>query len=412
MTLFGCLWLSIIIVAFLNKDIKPMIFVTCIGMIWQSTDVIDINNFSCGPQLITSLFFIAKTLINSPKIVFKKGIKNFICSFIPLMGYILINCYINEKNNFIDVTIIYIYIITFYCLKKYSKNITQKYFEKIIIWITLILLLIGAFQIIINLYNLPKENIIKILFFNDASGGDTYYYSNSTRFYSTFMEPSYVAGLIVGLFMYFFLRKHNGYKHYLIMFLLLLAILLTFSSTAYGTLAIVLVLYTLKYIKKAKTWKYLILAICIILLIGMFTNILDEVIFKKGETGSARTRNRLNSYAQSVFLEKPLIGSGYGTVRASSLFYTLLAEIGIIGFGLYLIPIINICKDVLKIKQNFQLESMVFMVLSMTIAQMIACPDLDLCSFWLAMYLYAIVPKIDMKNKEIEYEKNWNINVS
>lgn len=413
MTLFGIIWLCIIIVAFLYKDIKPMIYVTIIGMLWQSTDFIATDNFSCGPQLVTSMFFILKSIISTSKISFKISLRKTMVSFVPLMIYILIGYLKNTQINIFDVVIIYIYIITFYCLKRYTKNVERNSFEKIIFYITLILLIIGAFQIFINVFHLPKENIIKTLFFNDVSGGDTYYYSNSTRFYSTFMEPSYVAGLIVGLFMYFFLREDNKCRHYIVMALLLIAILLTYSSTAYGTLAIILFLYCLKNIKKRKTWMYIILAVCAIIVIGTFTDILDEVIFKKSETGSARTRNRWNQYAISIFLEKPITGLGYGTIRASSLFYSLLAELGIIGFGLYLLPIVNICKDLFKVRKNFQLESAIFMVLSMIIAQMIACPDLDLCSFWLVMYLYAIVPKKEENNKEIKKnEKNWNINIS
>ena len=62
MTIFGIIWILIAIRLFFIKDIKPMIVFTIIGMIMQCTNVIEFGKFACGPQLITSIIFIIKSI--------------------------------------------------------------------------------------------------------------------------------------------------------------------------------------------------------------------------------------------------------------------------------------------------------------------------------------------------------------
>lgn len=410
MTIFGIIWLLIILIAFCYKDMKPMIYVTVIGMIWQSTNMIDTEKISCGPQLITSIFFIIKSIMYM-KISTKINLKNILFSWFPLGTYILITFFSNNENlvmsKVLNVLIIIIYMVTFHQLKKFSSSMDKNSFEKIIVNLTIILLLIGGIQILINIFHLPKDNIIKTLFFNDVSDGDTYYYLNSTRFYSTFMEPSYVAGIMVGLFMYFFIKEDKKNSDFVLIFFTFIAILLTYSSTAYGALAIVLSLYFLKNITKKKTWIYIILAIIIIIMIALTTNILDKVIFQKGQTASARVRAQWNTRALKAFLNSPTFGNGYKSLRASSLFFSLLGELGIVGLVLYMLPILNISKRIYMANASIQLKSGAYIVIAMSISQMIACPDLDLCSFWLSMYIYAIVPQNQSnKKEENNFEKN------
>ena len=45
-------------ILYLKKDIKYITFITLFSMVFQSTNVISINNLSLGPQIITNIIFI------------------------------------------------------------------------------------------------------------------------------------------------------------------------------------------------------------------------------------------------------------------------------------------------------------------------------------------------------------------
>lgn len=58
-TLFGILWLFLLLVLFLKRNDEYVLFITLIGMLLQSDDVFTLGPESgMGPQVITSIFFI------------------------------------------------------------------------------------------------------------------------------------------------------------------------------------------------------------------------------------------------------------------------------------------------------------------------------------------------------------------
>ena len=58
-TLFGILWLFLLLVLFLKRNDEYVLFITLIGMLLQSEDVFTLGPESgMGPQVITSIFFI------------------------------------------------------------------------------------------------------------------------------------------------------------------------------------------------------------------------------------------------------------------------------------------------------------------------------------------------------------------
>lgn len=415
MTIFGIIWIMLILVTFCMKDIKYILTLTLVGMLFQCSNVIVINEgITCGTQLITSFAFIIKSLTYK----YKKAIgSNKDEKFAILFIYILINSFlINNENslNFLGILQLFVYILTFYRIKKISDFIDKDYLDKCIRIITLIIIGVGFITIFINLLGVSKNNLLQILLYNEKNNPNIYYYKNSNRFYSTFMEPSFVAGVLVGLFAYFYLKDRSDLKKYdkVLLLLIGIAILLTFSSTAYGTLAITLIIIWSKSIKKKKTWFFIILAAISFLTMLMTTDILDKVIFNKSSTSSGIVRDIWNKHAYNSFIENPVFGTGYKTLRASSLALDILGELGVIGLILYLVAIFNSIKYIFTKKNPKNYFSSV-LILAMIISQFIACPDLDLCSFWLVMYIYALSPEETKKDRKgDEYEKDRNINIS
>ena len=410
MTLFGIIWILLIFFCFLHKDIKYMLFLTIISMLIQCSNVFNFPNLRCGPQIITSFAFIIKSLLYKD---IDKEVDNNNMGIPLLIIYIFINYLLINSNsgaNILNLIQIAIYTITFIRIKIVYKFISDEFIDKCIKYITYIILFVGFFNIFINLLGLSKNNIIGILLFNDSKNPNIYYYMNSTRFYSTFMEPSYVAGLLCGLFLYYHIKCNelSSTSNILIEVLLGLAIILTKSSTAYGTFLIIMSTYYLKNIKKRSTWFYIFAGIIIFALIFTCTDILNQVIFKKSVSSSARVREIWNNQARNAFYIKPIFGNGYKTLRASSLYLNILGELGAVGLIIYFNIIRKFLFPILHNKDKKNNIIYNYLVLALIISQLIACPDLDLCSFWLVMYIYKMNSVHSLTNKykmEEKYEK-------
>ena len=401
MTLFGFIWLLIIFIAFVIKDIKPMIIVTIIGMIWQCNNMLDFSFFKCGPQLITSIFFIIKSYCYRIKPISSKD--NLLLShfkiWILFIIYILINFVINNGSvvfqNVMNCMILFIYIFTFYRLLLISEYIQKSDFERVINVLTSIILIFGFIQLIVIALDIPRNSIIKYLVYNDVySSENIFYYKNHFRFYSTFMEPSYVAGLLVGLLCFYIFKKNKSKKDFRYSILINFAIILTFSSTAYILYACVILAYGLKNMKKKQTAFLFPLFIIMIIIIGYSTGIFDTVLFNKLSTKSGQVRTIWNNHAIGVFRENMLLGIGYKTLRASSIVYDILGELGIVGLCIYSFISLKNIKILIGKSSTSIVKIFSFAVIVMFIGQIIACPDLDLCSFWLVMYLFALSSKL------------------
>ena len=60
-------------------------------------------------------------------------------------------------------------------------------------------------------------------------------------------------------------------------------------------------------------------------------SIIENVFLSKMESGSGLVRAQWNNFARQMFYNNIIFGAGYKTARASSLFYSLLGELGISG---------------------------------------------------------------------------------
>lgn len=79
--------------------------------------------------------------------------------------------------------------------------------------------------------------------------------------------------------------------------------------------------------------------------------------------------------------------------RGSSIFYSLLGQMGIIGLTIYFIFNLFIyLSGIIGSKYSDTiLTASKFGVLTTMVCQIIACPDLDLCTYWIWLYIFSFV---------------------
>lgn len=399
-TLFGVVWGCLLFYTVYKKNVESMVFLTLFSMIFQCNNVFVIPSTGVGPQIITSFVFIIFSFLLPYGHVLKIGAKSiqYITPWILLLGVIFVSSIINSSlsKNIFRIIQICIYVICFIRMFSISRNykINLDKITRFIIWFVVI---IGVFQYLMSAGILPKFWIVKQLLFNEQNNPVVFFYnSNVKRVFSTFMEASYCAPVLVGGFYYILYDKfNNNYKKYdnILMLLLLVEIFLTFSATAYAIFIAIgaftsLLLPNNK--KRTLIFKVVFFTICLLGVLLLY----DKLIFmveSKLLSGSGVARNGWNIVALRTFNANKIIGVGYKNSRASSLILTILSEMGIIGLGIYLFAIITMVKNVLKAKEcKVATKKYLILIMSTLLAQFISCPDLDFCVFWLFNYFISI----------------------
>lgn len=398
MTVFGVLWFVVIFWDFIKKPIANTVFLTVLFMTFQSTNVLYINGMGIGPGVLTSIvlvvkiFFIQKFKIR--KIKQAQGV--FFAAFIMvLVSYVsLIFNGILEKNLMLFIMLL-VYVFCFVSIQFIREDIPEEFIYQTLRKIIIFHAIFGIIQFLTSTNILPLRAILNVIFYNDPSTDVVFHRIFYPRIMSTFMEPSYAAGFFVGSFFFLLLYKSRIKQNFWILLLLFIEILLTQSSTAYGAFVMVellLIIFSGQFTVKQK------IIICGGSLIGLlilyygFYSLLDAVIFSKSMTGSYRTREKFNSKAIDAFFSSPIIGIGYKNCRGSSIIYSLLGQIGLIGIVVY----VSFNLFVLFSKRKIKTESRILLtaskvgVLSAIACQVIACPDLDLCTYWIWLYIFSL----------------------
>lgn len=398
MTFFGVIWIVLIIRNMCKANIRPMMELTLVGMIWQCNNVFSFGGISCGPQLITSAFFILKSFFATKSMSLRK-MPAFALPWLFFLVYIPLNAFVIHSEislgEVLNVLQIIVYIVAFIQFYRMSMYTDAQFVDQCVKVLIRILVSVGAIQLLIELLKLPKNTIFATLVYNDTSNTNICYYNkNVFRLYSTFMEPSYCAAIMVGLLFYVVFRKkiYNAKTRYWVIGILILCIILTQSSTAYGTLAIMATLYVFLYIDNVKTWMALGLGCIVVLYLLFGTNLLNTVVLDKFSSGSGTVRANMNSRAWRTFLTSRVTGVGYGNGRGSSIVYTLLAELGLIGFASYTVFLFQMLIQMIHRRKSIHTVMLgaTYMAVAGLLSQIIACPDLDLSSFWLTMYFFAL----------------------
>lgn len=411
-TLFGFIWLFLLGYNICKKNVEKVFFLTLFSMIFQCNDVFIIFSTGIGPQVITSFTFIVFSFfISEYSLKINKKVIFFTFPWFLLLLIIIITNIINLTltKNLFRVLQIYIYIVCFIRLFNLSRiyRIDLDKMIRIIFWFVVI---IGIFQYLMSTGILPKFWIAKSLLFNEQNNPVVFFYNtNVKRVFSTFMEASYCAPVLVGGFYYvMYERFNNNFKKYdnLLLIILLIEIYLTLSATAY-IIFIAVGIFTCLLLpnnKKSFIFKTLFIMVCLLGIIFLYEEVISKVESKL-LSGSGVARNGWNIVALRKFNANKLIGVGYKNSRASSLIFTILSEMGLIGFGVYFFAIFTLFKSILNIKLlKSYVRKYLILLISALLAQIISCPDLDFCVFWLFNYLVGIAYGLSLsKNYKLNY---------
>lgn len=404
MTVFGILWLCIIIWTFAKKDIKYMLATTLLFMTFQCVNVVEIGALGVGPQILTSIVFIAKAMIGyGGKFTYSRRLRILISASLLLVVVSIISCMQNGilVDKILYLIQLFIYVMCFVSINVCVNGVDGETLYKILREIAVFLLIMGFLQLFTTMGFLPLRSILRILFYNDSNGADYifFYRNNYSRISSVFQEPSYFSGLLVGMFYYFLSYVHRWKENIFLLAIIFIELILTTSSTGYGAFLITGIIYILLNSNVKFSWKIAIIAISIVGFAAFYFSaydLLDAVIFSKGESGSGITRRYMNVKAISAYEHSKIWGVGYKNIRGSSLFFSILGEMGSIGMAAYtffnivlLSPILFHKKKDRRIYENT--IGVYFALVSVMACQMIACPDLELCSYWFWVYVVGIV---------------------
>ncbi len=399
-TVFGIAWFAILILAFIKNKAKIMLFMLILGMNFQSASVLILNGNGFGPQIVTSAVFIFWAFFYSKavwerKLVIKKidvPQRIVIVSTVLLCVLIIRSLQENQRMEDKEIIVLYviqliIYMICFLSMHGVSHRFRAEDVDHVIVVVITTVVAIGIIQFLVTTNILPRNVLLETFIYTEDTSSAYYWGSFYLRLFSVFMEPSYCGAFLVGAF-YYLISKENMTKEYLLLSILVVCeILLTFSSTAYGAFALAGIVYVILS-KDKKSLKFLI-PIGILMLIflsvtGILQDVLREVIFEKGNSGSAYTRGVWDDRAIMAFEENCLFGKGYKMVRGSHFYTSILGQVGIVGTILYAGMVLPL---VVAAIWRTECNSEAFFVMGVILAQIIAVPDMDFCVFWLGMYM-------------------------
>lgn len=400
MTLFGLLWILLIVICMIKKNPGWMVAITIIASTLQCNNVMVLGTTGIGPQVITSIMMVIKAILLNKQLKIKiyKNSKGVLLATILLFLVVLVASVCNGviSQNYLRVAQLFVFITCFFCMFGIGKYLDDKYIYKLIRRITIFLVIVGFIQIGITSGIFPRLGIIQTLLYNDTLSDVVYYTRNNyIRILSTYMEPSYYAGYAVGAFYYFLSTKEKRKENLWLLILLFIQIILSFSSTAYGAMCIMAVLFiSSSYEKKIKFYILFGGLFVALIMFVFFNNILDAVIISKMQSGSGITREYWNIAALRNYYSSPIIGVGYKQSRASSIIYTLLSELGVVGLVSYVFLNIHLVYYALSKKaqkQNgMEFTSICLAIIGVVICQIIAVPDVDICTYWMWMNLFAL----------------------
>lgn len=206
MTVFGIFWIIYLFYCLSKKGMYHMFFALSLSMVLQCDNVFQFGSIGIGPQITTSIFFIAYYLFkNQFKFPIQKENGLQLIGLLLLLLPIFIS--LNDQNG-IRFLMLLFYIICSMVVVGVAKYLTYDELYEILYKVSMIVLVIGFFQIPMTMGILPKLWLFKTFIYNDVLMSQFYVYNNFNyvRFFSTFQEPSYCAPFLIAM-LFFFLES-------------------------------------------------------------------------------------------------------------------------------------------------------------------------------------------------------------
>ena len=287
------------------------------------------------------------------------------------------------------------YWIIFEIITNYVKHVDYKMNDKNVISTirvsVYIVCVLGVVQVLTSRGYINADFIMSIIH-DKNMGAASAYYSNYTRLFSTFAEPSYCAPWMnAAIWALVYCKKDiNTIERNSLISVLLVEFVLSASSA--GFLSMVLMFLYYMYSNKSK--KSFVLSLVIVCM-AFFAYIATPI----GNTISAFIGDKINSTSglsrfayivdcYRVFTETYLMGVGYMKIKCMTLISGLLAQVGIIGTVSFIWIVFK--KLSRKNYTNAQNVTKVFLIATLVGGE-ISCSGLAyLAPFWYGLLLFAM----------------------
>lgn len=278
----------------------------------------------------------------------------------------------------------FIYIYFFY----------ENKYEKYIIYGLYLLVFYGFFEwIIFFIFRTPIEVFSNRTFGDGASGSliqtITVAGFNILRFKSLTGEPSMYAFSVLPYLSLFFYKKK-----FFLSLIIFISLMLSTSSSAIIGLIIIVIFYTFGELKKiskslkiSKKFVVFITFLIIFLIISInFLNDLFQSLFLKlnlentsGLIRYFRFYNHLEFWKNLNWVNK-IFGVGFGTIRSTDMFTTLLVNTGLLGLFFYiiifLIPLLKLNND--DENKGFKIGLVILLIVTLS-----SVPEFSYLSLWI-----------------------------
>jgi len=367
--------------------------------------------------------------------------------FVPSFGFLfLATCFVivvisflcNNKtenlNTFINFASIlfvsYVFTRTF-SFHKFAKMFVWSLFVvSLLSFISWAFLMISGFDFATSLLSRDSNFIGSFLgavFYFERPSGASY------RLQGPFWEPGVFATFLsIGLLLYFFFFN-NKKKSFYIPLLFCICIFLTFSTAGYIILFVILLVFLSQKMKKKSAWVLFgfslaagVLGVLFFKQISNFLSLVAPNVFEKlsSENESLATREYSFIYAFKVFCTSPWIG--VGSVTARKMYFDLIAanggivnaftstpgfliaSYGVVGFLIYLCPIVGIFSiRTLKIPTRFFLALSYILITNQENQSQLML--LMICYFYLGFAITRRIPKLVSTSRFDAYSSQANI---
>lgn len=441
-TLFGIIWIIICFYYLLRRSLLSCASLFLFSFVLQSSAVFIFSGNPVEPPVFAGLILIIKSFFVNGFVIVKtknKAVKAFV---LYAVGVLMISIfasiwfrgitYVEGDNDLIQhvfdgglgfyryfVLFLYVWCATVIVSLKWNYELVSK----VVMLSVYFVLTVGIIQVLIGFNIIPKTVLIgELLYSNTLSSYHSIYPVVTRRLYSTFIEPSYCSAFLIGAFWFIALNDFKKKKKFALLLLTVIEIVFTLSTTAFFALLFTLLVYLIA--RKRKTipkqlFLILILGTSILVFVLLFTDYFDSIInkilksFSKPITqdwygttiyvGSESIRTQWNINAWKVFLDTQGWGIGYSVLRGSSLVFSILAQIGILGTVLY----INFLKMVINevdhspVKDTCK-DSIAMMIWAVIGCQIASCPDLNFMPLWMSIFLGLCISTISKQRNENE----------
>lgn len=419
-TVFGIFFI-IILVILIFLPIKYTIGTLIISSVFQAASVINVSSKGIYAYLLLEIFLIFRYLIMNKEInitnnneFFKKKFISrlflflFVSIFITIISSILFNDlsidnrYLNNQivfkltpSTFVRIIVLFTNVTTLliiYNLQNYYEN---NFIEKSIIFAIIIVLVFGFWGFIWKISNKAIYYPVNFLYSNIgyAQGYDQSYRESGSNFgrvriNSTFTEPSYCGGFLVAAFFGVLALNQQKKKYMKTLLFLLLAIIFNLSGTGIVTFIIALFVYfclnekdSIKTTSILKVIIFLTFTVIVITSTG-YTSRLQNLLLNKLDSMSGVKRLYIDKKALEIFKKTFFLGGGVTCYRASSLFFTMLGSVGLLGSFLFFKSIIYFLHNSKKNISSPLMYYGYFYVCVVLISMFLSIPDIVFPPLW------------------------------